>query len=137
MGLSGYLRRLMKKFTSHILLCFFSLALFGQSALFNQDITYSRQDTLRGSITPERAWWDLKHYDLKVTVDIENKAISGSNTISYEVLGDQERMQIDLQAPMKILRVSQKGKELEVEKEGNAHFITLKKKQKIGVFLRA
>jgi hypothetical protein len=26
--------------------------------------TFTRQDTLRGSITPERAWWDLTYYHL-------------------------------------------------------------------------
>jgi hypothetical protein len=31
--------------------------------------TPSRADTLRGSISPERAWWDLKHYDLTVNID--------------------------------------------------------------------
>lgn len=106
--------------------------LFGQSDLFNQNITYSREDSLRGSITPERAWWDLKHYDLQVSVDIENKSISGTNTITYEVLDTYSRLQIDLQAPMQIVRVTQNGKELAVETEGNAHFISLKKKQKKG-----
>ncbi|HKR60970.1 MAG TPA: hypothetical protein VJS64_14715, partial [Pyrinomonadaceae bacterium] len=29
-----------------------------------QEIT--RQEMLRGSVTPEREWWDVLHYDLKV-----------------------------------------------------------------------
>src|SRR5699024_4606550 len=28
-------------------------------------------DSLRGGITPERAWWDLKHYTLKIHIDPE------------------------------------------------------------------
>ena len=41
-------------------------------------------------------------------------------------------MQIDLQAPLNITKVIQDNKELKFEKEGNAHFIKLKNKQKKG-----
>ncbi|KKL08993.1 hypothetical protein LCGC14_2570300, partial [marine sediment metagenome] len=37
------------------------------TATFGQDFT--EQDTLRGSITPEREWWDLNYYDLYVEVN--------------------------------------------------------------------
>ena len=36
---------------------------------------FTRQDTLRGSITPEREWWDLNYYDLAIDFDIANKKI--------------------------------------------------------------
>ena len=36
--------------------------------VFSQNFT--RQDTLRGSITPQRAWWDLTYYHLDIIVDI-------------------------------------------------------------------
>ena len=29
---------------------------------------FTHQDTLRGSITPERAWWDLNYYHLDISV---------------------------------------------------------------------
>ncbi|MCB0425235.1 MAG: M1 family metallopeptidase, partial [Mangrovimonas sp.] len=90
------------------------------------------QDTLRGSITPERAWWDLTYYHLDISVDPENKYIEGKNTISYKVLEPNQVMQIDLQPPLKILKVTQNGKELKIKHDGNAHFITLKSKQKKG-----
>ncbi len=93
---------------------------------------FTRQDTLRGSITPERAWWDIKYYKLDVTVDPANQFISGSNTITYEVLQPYQLMQIDLQAPMKITKVTQNGKELLVTDDGNAHYVNLLKKQKKG-----
>lgn len=93
---------------------------------------YSRQDSLRGQITPERAWWDLQHYQLDVTVDIDNQQISGVNTITYTVLQPNDRLQLDLQAPMKIDKVYQNGKELVVEKDGIAHYIKLQQKQKKG-----
>jgi hypothetical protein len=46
----------------------------------------TRQDTLKGSITPERRWWDLLHYDLTIKPDYENKTITGSNTIQYKIV---------------------------------------------------
>lgn len=94
---------------------------------------FTLQDTLRGSVTPERAWWDLTHYDLDITIDPEKKFIYGTNTITYRVLeGGMNRMQIDLQPPMKITGVRQDGKDLKVASVGNAHFINLSGRQKKG-----
>lgn len=112
---------------------FFSFAIgSAQTALFSKSNEYTRQDSLRGSITPERVWWDLDHYDLYVAVNPESKSISGRNTITYKVLADNNLLQIDLQSPMKITRVFQNGKDLEVTDEGNAHFIQLNSTQEIG-----
>lgn len=99
-------------------------AITGYSQNYHDGLEFTRQDTLRGSITPERAWWDLLHYHLNVEVVPQTKTITGYNIITYKVVGDQNRMQIDLQPPMKITKVMQDGKELEIAHEGNAHFIT-------------
>lgn len=93
---------------------------------------FSRQDSLRGSITPEREWWDLVNYHLKVEVLPEKKQIKGSNTIRYKVLKPHQILQVDLQAPLKITKVTQGKKQLDFTSEGNAHFITLKSKQNQG-----
>jgi len=90
---------------------------------------FTRQDTLKGSITKERAWWDLQHYDLKINVDPVNQTLSGSNIIQYKILKSYQVLQIDLQDPMKIVKATQDGKVLNIENEGNAHFIQLLKKQ--------
>jgi len=88
---------------------------------------FTEQDELRGSITKERAWWDLQHYELSVEVFPKTKSIRGKNTITYKVLEKAKVMQIDLQAPMKIDKVEQNGKKLSFSTKGNAHFIKLKK----------
>ena len=94
---------------------------------------FTHQDTLRGSITPERAWWDLTYYHLDIEVKPELKFISGKNTIYYKVVSEpNEFMQIDLQQPMEITKAIQDGKELEVQVEGNANFILIPTKQNIG-----
>lgn len=94
--------------------------------------TFTHQDSIRGSITPERSWWDLNEYVLKVKVNPDLRHIQGSNNISYTVLSEYQRMQIDLQQPMKIDSVISNGKHLNIEHDGNAHYITLEEKQMIG-----
>ena len=106
--------------------------LSAQAQMFPHEEEFTRQDTLRGTITPERAWWDLQYYHLEVKVNPDTKSLSGKNTVRYKVLNDAKRMQIDLQAPMQLTKAMQDGTELEIEHDGNAHFITLKADQPIG-----
>lgn len=86
---------------------------------------FTRQDSLRGSITKERAWWDVKYYHLDIKVNPLDSTITGSNTIKYQVLQEYNRMQIDLQKPMDIYKVIQDGKTLKFTREGNVFFIEL------------
>jgi aminopeptidase N len=110
----------------------FTLLILFSCANRIQAQSFTRQDTLRGSITPERAWWDLNFYHLNLRVNPENQTLKGSNTIRYTVLQPAQVMQIDLQPPMKIEKVTQNGRELKVKTEGNAHFITLTEPQSPG-----
>ena len=93
---------------------------------------FTRLDSIKGSITPQREWWDLNHYDLNVTVDPAQKFISGTNTVTYTVLKPYQTIQIDLQQPMQLLSATQNGEELTYTKEGSAYFISLKAKQEKG-----
>ena len=97
-----------------------------------QQSNFSKQDTLRGSITPERVWWDLLHYNLDFKVAPSSKSIEGSNLIRYEVLSQNQLMQIDLQPPMEITAVLENNKELNYKRDGNVYYIQLKKNQQIG-----
>ncbi|MCI9846473.1 M1 family metallopeptidase [Flavobacterium pectinovorum] len=103
-----------------------------QGLLSKSQKVFTYQDSLRGSVTKERGWWDLKYYHLDVKVNPSDKTISGSNTIRYTVLSEYNKMQIDLQEPMQIYKVVQDGKELKFERDGNAFFIQLIEKQKVG-----
>lgn len=93
---------------------------------------FSRQDSLKGSITPERAWWNLLHYDLEVDVDPKGKFISGVNKIRFEAKTSDSVLQLDLQEPMKVEQVIFKGQILGIERDGNAFFVSLPKKLPIG-----
>ncbi|CAM1363842.1 Peptidase family M1 [Tenacibaculum sediminilitoris] len=102
------------------------------TALFSSTEKFTRQDSLRGSITPERSWWDLTYYHLNVAVNPDKKFIKGKNTVQYKVLKPHQVLQIDLQPPLKITKATQNNEELKVISEGNAHFIQLKSPQKKG-----
>lgn len=106
--------------------------LFLVSPIFAQTPQFTRQDSLRGSITPERAWWDLTYYHLQIKVDIANKSFKGQNAVHYTVLEPGKRMQIDLQPPLKITKVMQGKKELSYTQDGNAYFISFNNPQKTG-----
>ena len=96
--------------------------------------TYTRQDSLRGSITPEREWWDLNYYHLDINVEPDKKRLYGTNTIRYKVLKSHNVLQIDLQPPLRLMMAFQENKELEIIQEGNAHFIKLHKEQVPGEY---
>ncbi|MDH3323368.1 MAG: M1 family metallopeptidase [Flavobacteriaceae bacterium] len=116
----------MKKFVLYILLILHSSLFFAQKQKF------THQDSLRGSVTKERVWWNLLHYQLDVKVDIQNKYVSGSNRIQYEVLKNYQTIQIDLQDPMQLIKVTQNDKNLKYKKDGDAYFIYLNETQNIG-----
>jgi aminopeptidase N len=114
------------------------LTAFTAGAQQQQHFTHA--DTLRGSITPQRAWWDVQVYDLHVQVTPEDSTFTGYNTITYKVLKPDTVMQIDLQMPMEIDSVVQDKTTLSFVRDGNAFFIRMKalqekgKEKKITVF---
>ena len=94
------------KYIIRYFLIFYSLFLISYSSLsqpLNKKGKFTHQDTLRGSIGPERAWWDVLHYTIWVNPDYKTKTIQGKTTIRYKVLPGQtsDYMQIDLQLPLK------------------------------------
>ena len=115
-----------------ILTRLFLLGVIGIGITANAQQQFNEQDTLRGSITPERVWWDLNFYHLNISVNPDTKTISGSNTIRYTVLQEQQVLQVDLQPPLKIEKIEQDGKEVSFKSNGNAHFVQLIKNQKKG-----
>jgi aminopeptidase N len=122
-----------KKKSPRLIQFVFFLSLFSVAQIGLAQSNYTRQDSLRGSITPERAWWDLKYYHLDVAIDPENRTIKGSVLVQYEVLETSTKLQIDLQEPLVIRSVlDENGTELSIQSEGNAHFISLVNPQRVG-----
>ncbi|EGV44008.2 M1 family peptidase [Bizionia argentinensis JUB59] len=121
----------MKAFSLLLAILLIPVSIYSQGLLQEKN-TFTHQDTLRGSITPEREWWDLTYYHLDISVDPDTKSISGKNTIKYTVLKPYATMQIDLQEPLFITKVTQNGKELNARRDGNAYFIGLIDQQVLG-----
>jgi aminopeptidase N len=105
----------------------------GSSYLLAQTDTISRQEMLRGSVTPEREWWDVLHYHLKVEFLPQSKRLKGSNTITFKTLKSGNRMQIDLQPPLSVTRVNFGDSQLKYEREGNVYWVTFEKEIPPGV----
>lgn len=93
----------------------------------------TKEDTLFGSNTIFRSWWDVQHYNLSVKPDYRTKTLSGNNIIEYKVISDSLPfvMQIDLQEPMQIdsLLFDQK-KHSEFQKEKNRWMLSFSKQEK-------
>ena len=94
---------------------------------------FTRQDRLRGSITPEREWWDVLHYDLTLQVFPQGKSLKGSNVIVFRTLAAGDRMQIDLQPPLQITRVTHGELDLSFEREGNVYWLRFDSTLRAGV----
>jgi aminopeptidase N len=86
----------------------------------------TRQDTLRGTITKERSWWDVTHYAIQVAPDFATKTIQGTVIISFGITRDGKhgKMQIDLQQPMKIDSILFNNSRIRsYKRDGNVYFI--------------
>ena len=112
------------------LICFvacLSLAASCSGQLLHEKRTFTRQDTIRGTITPERAWWDVVCYTVGINTDYQNKAIEGKCEIQFRVLSEGTRMQIDLQQPMMISRAYSGENKYSFTREGNVYYINFPK----------
>lgn len=105
------------------------LLFIGASA---QQPVYTHADTLRGSITPERAWWDVQRYDITVKPDYNSKTITAKNLLTYQTVSPSaKRLQLDLQEPLVIDSVIlDKATPLTYTKEGNAWHVDMPAQKK-------
>jgi len=98
----------------------------------DKDKLFTHADTLRGSITPERAWWNVLRYDITVKPDYVEKTTAGKNSITYKVISDKSNsiMQIDLQQPLHIDSIlSQNSDKLTFTNEGNVWHVQMPKQK--------
>src|SRR5579872_1539179 len=110
----------------------FLSGLTSQAQLLTPQRTFTRADTLRGSITPERAWWNLLKYDLQVTPDYNSQTLAGENAITFQAIAPGQMMQIDLQEPMNLLSATWGKKKLSYSREGNVFHLRWPRELKAG-----
>lgn len=84
---------------------------------------YTRKDSLRGALRPERTCFDVYFYDLKVKIIPKGKKIEGENKIYFHVVNPTNRIQIDLFDIYTIHRISMENTPLKYTREFNALFI--------------
>ncbi|MGF7230539.1 M1 family metallopeptidase [Arachidicoccus sp.] len=91
--------------------------------------TFTHADTLRGSVGPDRIWWDVQRYDITFQPNYATKTIEGNNKITYKVVTQNHPniMQIDLQEPMQIDSIYFNGtqKLTGIQRDNNAFFVSV------------
>lgn len=117
----------MRKPTLMVIAAVFLQMQFAAGYLLAQSQDVTRQERLRGSITPEREWWDVLHYHLKVEFLPETRRLKGSNTITFKTVKAANKMQVDLQPPLAITKVTHGAAELKFEREGNVYWVMFEK----------
>src|SRR4051812_46712622 len=82
--------------------------------------SFTRTDSLRGTNSPLRSWWDVTFYDLHVSVNPADSTIRGWNGITYRALRSGSEMQIDLQPPLVVDSMVQDGQRLAYRRDSIA-----------------
>lgn len=112
--------------------CLYFLLLLFCSLNINAQQKFTRYDYLHGKLTPLRTCFEVKHYDIKLKVEPAAKMISGSNTITFKVEKDFQKMQLDLFWVMQIDSMVFYGKRVLFTRDSNAVFVDLGIKIKKG-----
>ncbi|MEM9991104.1 MAG: M1 family metallopeptidase [Bacteroidota bacterium] len=96
---------------------------------FYQDYLFTKADTLRGALRPERTCYDVHFYELNLKVDIAQQHISGYVDMAYEVMEDFRCLQVDLYDNMQLHQITHQGKQLPFKRLHNAVFIDFSQEQ--------
>jgi aminopeptidase N len=83
----------------------------------------TREDILLGSYGQYRANNDLLRYALKIRVDPQKETVSGVNTITFRMLEDGSRIQLDLVPVLKVDKIAMGSQDLKYTREARAVFI--------------
>ncbi|ACU07982.1 Aminopeptidase M1 family protein [Flavobacteriaceae bacterium 3519-10] len=96
--------------------------------------TFTKQDSLKGSNTAFRDFWDVKKYEISVEPNLADQSVSGSNTITFEILKDVTNpvFQIDLQQSMNYKITGSSEKLCTSRRDGDFIFVETIKNYKKG-----
>lgn len=86
--------------------------------------SFTRRDTLQGGLRPERTSFDVLRYDLNIKISPNQKSIVGFNDITFKVVDNTSKIQIDLFENMNIDSIVFNGKKLDYKRELIATFIS-------------
>ena len=89
---------------------------------------FTRRDSLQGGLRIERTSYDVKRYDLNITINPEQKSITGFNDITFEVIVPTQKIQLDLFDNMKVDSIVWNTKKLKYLRDNDAVFIDFSEK---------
>lgn len=112
-------------------LVYLSVLLFVSFCALAQNFTKS--DTLRGSLLPERVWYDVNYYHLNIDVNPTTKSINGYNDIGFSVLEPNKQMQLDLFENMHIDSVVYQGRQVSYNRLYNTFYVTFDEVLELGL----
>ncbi|WP_333809059.1 M1 family metallopeptidase [Flavobacterium sp.] len=89
---------------------------------------FTRRDSLQGGLRFERTSYDVKRYDLNITINPEQKSIKGFNEITFDVVSQTQKIQLDLFDNMKVDSIVWNSKKLKYVRDNDAVFIDFPEK---------
>lgn len=89
---------------------------------FSQN-SFTRKDSLHGGMRHERTSFDVLRYDLNITINPEEKSITGFNEITFKVIENTAKIQLDLFENMQIDSIVYDKSKLVFNRIFNAVFI--------------
>jgi len=101
----------------------FILLFANQSSIITYSQPYTRADSLRGFLFPQRRCYDVTFYHLDLRINPDSQTISGSNLIAFKVVQDFDSIQIDLFSNFEIHKIVWGNTDLQFSREGNAVFV--------------
>ena len=93
---------------------------------------FTRKDSLQGGLHVERTSYDVQRYDLNIKVTIDEKFISGYNDITFKVVSNTKKIQVDLFENMKVDSIVFNAKKLDYKRDFNAVFINFPQELQTG-----
>ena len=96
------------------------------------DTTFTKADSLRGSLRPARTNFDILAYELEVKILPEEQFINGTNKIIFQTTALAQRMQLDLFKNMNIDSIMYEDKNLSYQRKHNAFFFDFPQTLDIG-----
>jgi len=84
---------------------------------------FTRKDSLQGGFSFERTSYDVQRYDLNIAINIEERSITGYNDITFKIVENTSKIQVDLFENMQVDSIIFEGKKLTYKREFGAVFL--------------
>ncbi|MFT7588869.1 MAG: aminopeptidase N [Limisphaerales bacterium] len=87
--------------------------------------SFTQADSLLGGLNKLRTCYDVRHYNLKLTIEPKTEYLSGEMIMTFDALEEMSALQLDLQPPMLITEAEILGKPVAFSRTHGAYVLTL------------